>query len=111
MNPIDVRRDDEAITWTWEDGSETRWTDQQLRSACPCATCREKKRAESKTTPTPAGKSMGLPMLSIAEARPTRVTELNPAGNYAYNIRFSDGHHSGLYTLQVLHEGPPRKGS
>jgi DUF971 family protein len=66
--------------------------------ACPCATCREKKRAE---TAKPKGL---LQVLSAAETVPLAVTQMRPVGNYAYNITFSDGHSSGLFTMELLRE-------
>jgi DUF971 family protein len=29
---------------------------------------------------------------------------MKPVGNYAYSIDFSDGHNTGLYTLEFLRE-------
>ncbi len=40
----------------------------------------------------------------MQEARPTRVEHMRPVGNYAYNIQFSDGHDSGIYTFDYLVE-------
>ena len=105
LHPTSVHRDGRAIVWDWSDGSQTRWTPGQLRSVCPCATCREKKRAADSTRGD--GPSAMLPVLSAAEAAPLTVETLRPAGNYAYNVVFSDGHHSGLYTLALLHAGSP----
>ena len=45
--PVSIRRDgDSAIMITFDDEKEVRWTAAELRKACPCATCREKKRAD-----------------------------------------------------------------
>ena len=44
-------------------------------------------------------------MISAAEARPLKVESMRPVGNYAYNIAFSDGHNSGIFTLGMLREG------
>ncbi len=94
----------------WDDGQMTRWTAGQLRSACPCATCREKKRAgesnDDRADELESPKSLGLPVLSAAEARPLAIESMRPVGNYAYNISFSDGHSSGLFQLAMLREGP-----
>ena len=68
----------------------------ELRSVCPCATCREK-RAQP---PEPA-KGL-LPVLSLAEARPLAILGMKPVGNYAYSIAFSDGHDTGIFTLEFL---------
>jgi DUF971 family protein len=81
----------------WSDGQTRLYTFAELRQACPCATCREKRNAP----PAPAGL---LPVLSLAEARPLAILEMNPVGNYAYSIRFSDGHDTGIYTFDLLRE-------
>ena len=100
------RSDTGSIVITWDDGSETTWTPGQLRRACPCATCREKKRADDETPVKK--KSLALPVISAAEARPLRVEAMRPAGNYAYHVAFSDGHDSGLFTMAMLHDGYER---
>jgi DUF971 family protein len=82
----------------WSDGVKMDYPFGLLRKACPCATCREKKRAES-TKP----KGM-LQVLSAAETVPLAVSQMRPVGNYAYNINFSDGHSSGLFTMDLLRE-------
>jgi DUF971 family protein len=45
-----------------------------------------------------------LPVLSLAEAQPLRITAMDPVGRYAYGIHFSDGHNTGIYTLESLRE-------
>lgn len=89
----------------WSDGSRRRYTAAALRAACPCATCREKKSADE-TKPPPGSniKSSLLPVLSMQEARPTAIEHMRPVGNYAYNIEFSDGHDSGIFTFDYLIE-------
>ncbi|OYP35063.1 hypothetical protein CGZ80_13040 [Rhodopirellula sp. MGV] len=95
--PESITRDGEtAIVIQWSDGKTTRWTAAKLRAACPCATCREKKRGQSKS---PAM----LPVLSAAEAKPLTIDSMRPVGSYAYNIGFSDGHSSGLFQFSMLH--------
>ncbi len=82
----------------WSDGKRQELTVGQLREACPCATCREKR-----TEPEPA-RLGGLPVLSLSEARPLAIQGMHPVGNYAYSISFSDGHDTGIYTLDFLRE-------
>lgn len=82
----------------WSDGKKMDYPYGVLRKACPCATCREKKRAE---TAKPKGL---LQVLSAAETVPLAVTQMRPVGNYAYNITFSDDHSSGLFTMELLRE-------
>jgi DUF971 family protein len=100
--PESIARDGEsAIVIRWTDGRTTRWTAAELRAACPCATCREKKRKASQQEESQPAR--GLPVLSAAEARPLTITGMRPVGTYAYNIAFSDGHSSGLFQLEMLH--------
>lgn len=95
------RTDTGAIVIRWDDQTETVWTVWQLRKACPCATCREKKRAAAGEPAKPKG----LPVITAAEAKPLQIESMRPVGNYAYNIAFSDGHGSGLFTLAMLKAG------
>ena len=52
------------------------------------------------TTPQPGM----LPVLSMEQTKPLQITQMKPVGTYAYGIAFSDGHDSGIYTLQQLYE-------
>ena len=79
----------------WSDGEIREYSARELRQVCPCATCREKRRA-----PEPA--STMLPILTPEEARPLSIAGMLPVGNYAYSIAFSDGHDTGIYTLDFL---------
>lgn len=82
---------------TWSDGQIREYTIRELREKCPCATCREKRRAP----PPPLNM---LPVLSAAETQPLRIVGMKPTGNYAYSIDFSDGHDTGIFTLESLRE-------
>jgi len=81
----------------WSDGQVREYAVRELRDKCPCATCREKRSAP----PPPA---TSLPILSAAEAAPLRIAAMNPVGHYAYGIDFSDGHSTGIFTLESLRE-------
>jgi DUF971 family protein len=82
---------------TWSDGHIRDYALRELRDKCPCATCREKRNA-------PPPSPFQLPIISAAEAQPLRITAMKPVGNYAYSIDFSDGHNTGIYTLESLRE-------
>jgi DUF971 family protein len=82
---------------TWNNGEVREYAVRELRDRCPCATCREKRDA-------PPPPSTQLPILSASEAQPLRITGMTPVGNYAYSIDFSDGHNTGIYTLESLRE-------
>jgi DUF971 family protein len=84
-----------AIQIQWSDGCRREYLARELRDACPCATCREKRTQ-------PAQPSSLLPVLSLSEAQPLTIAGMQPVGNYAYSIEFSDGHSTGIYTLELL---------
>ncbi|MEM8677732.1 MAG: DUF971 domain-containing protein [Planctomycetota bacterium] len=81
----------------WSDGKVTQYHAVQLRQVCPCATCREQRSAP----PAPPNE---LPVITKAEAQPVQIEGMRPVGNYAYAIAFSDGHDTGIFTLEFLRE-------
>jgi DUF971 family protein len=97
--PVGLERlGQDALLIRWSDGRRRRYQVGQLRDQCPCATCREKRTAGDKRPATE------LPVLSLQEAQPLRIASMKPVGNYAYNIAFSDGHDTGIYTFESLLE-------
>lgn len=97
------RENDGSILICWDDSTQTAWTPSELRKACPCATCREKKRNAADAPARPRV----LPVISAAEARPLKIESMRPVGNYAYNISFSDGHNSGIFSFKLLKREMP----
>lgn len=75
----------------WSDGQRRFYDVAELRRNCPCATCRGH---ESIFNMKPPPNEDPSPTVSI--------TQMTPVGNYAYRIAFSDGHDTGLYTLDLL---------
>lgn len=82
----------------WSDDRKLTYKVSALRDRCPCATCREKRKAEASGPPNL------LPVLTIEEARPLKIVDMKPVGTYAYGITFSDGHDSGIFTLEQLYQ-------
>lgn len=89
--------DDRLLQIEWSDGTSRRYRIRQLRDACPCATCREKRNA-------PPPDPLSLPVLSKAELAPLTIAGMKPVGNYAYTIAFSDGHDTGIFSFELLRE-------
>lgn len=81
----------------WSDGQIREYSVRELRDQCPCASCRERRLAPPPPPTT-------LTVLSPAEARPLRIAAMTPSGRYAYSIDFSDGHDTGIFTLELLRE-------
>jgi DUF971 family protein len=93
-----------GIEIVWSDGATGSYSPRLLRDACPCATCREQR-------VQPAAPALP-PVLRAEEVAPLTIAGMKPVGQYAYSIEFSDGHSSGIYTLEYLRElGGPAVGS
>jgi DUF971 family protein len=88
--------DDGAFEIQWSDGLQQSIPPKVLRDHCPCATCLEKKIGKGDGPPAL------FPILTAAEAQPLRITAATPVGNYAYRIVFTDGHSTGVYTLEHI---------
>lgn len=81
--------DERTLAITWTDGRKDTYDVVQLRRKCPCAACIDEWTGEKRLKPE-----------SVAETvRPVRIDSV---GSYAVQIRFSDGHGTGIYTFQML---------
>jgi len=80
---------DAVLVIEWSDGTTYRYEAAELRRQCPCATCKE---AEA------AGRD------DVEATGPVTIAAVHPIGRYAYNICFSDGHETGIYTLPLLRD-------
>ena len=97
-HPIALKiSDDNRLLITFSDNATKAYRVRELRDACPCATCREKRNA-------PPADPFALPLLSKVELEPLRIHGMKPVGNYAYTISFSDGHDTGIFTFELLRE-------
>jgi DUF971 family protein len=91
---------DNRLLIDWSDGQRRQYSIRELRDACPCATCREK-RSQPKDP-------LALPMLSAVQTQPLTIARMEPVGNYAYAIAFGDGHDTGIFAFDLLrHLGQP----
>jgi DUF971 family protein len=92
--PLALRKEGDSLVIEWRDGCVAKIGWQELRDACPCATCRE----ERQKPPDP------LRILKPAELDPLAPVSMPRVGRYAYRIVWSDGHDTGIYTLDHLRE-------
>jgi DUF971 family protein len=97
--------DQQTLAIQWSDGQWQGYDVAELRRACPCAACISSavEPAPSQDRPAPA-RSENEPRARRREPvePPIRLLQMDPVGNYAYRLRFSDGHDTGIYTLEVL---------
>ena len=95
--PLVIRRSDPArVDIEWSDGTRSEFTAAALRGLCPCAQC------VSETT--------GVRMIDPGGV-PADLTQRDLAmvGNYGISMRFSDGHHTGIYTFEYLLANDPAR--
>ena len=85
---------DNRLLIDWSDGQKRSYRIRELREACPCATCREKR--------SQPADPLALPVLKQVQTQPLTIAAMEPMGNYAYSIRFSDGHDTGIFAFDLL---------
>lgn len=78
---------------TWDDGVVSRHRLDVLRADCPCAHCKGHSPEQSLN-------------LKPEQFTGVQLTDMAVVGRYAYNLVFSDGHNTGIYTLKILYELP-----
>ena len=78
----------------WSDGQRRTYSIRELRDACPCATCREKR--------SQPADPFALPVLKEVQTQPLTISAMEPMGNYAYSIHFSDDHDTGIFAFDLL---------
>ena len=89
-----------GIKIDWKDGHHSEYSLQYLRDECPCAGCT----GAHGTPPAPksSDKSGDAPFQMY---KPTlKMLAVEPVGNYAFRINWSDGHNAGIYSYDHLRE-------
>ena len=77
------------IALTWDDKLQKELWVYDLRLACPCARCIHEVTGKKLVNPANISSEISL-------------KDMQPVGNYAYRLLFSDDHDSGIYTLELL---------
>jgi DUF971 family protein len=91
--PLSLGRDGpDRLVIEWSDGHRGVYSWKHLRDNCPCAGCRE----ERDRPPDP------FRILKPTELVPLAAVSMPRVGRYAYKIVWSDGHDTGIYTLEHL---------
>ncbi len=89
--PKEIRVEDGRLRIDWADDTSSDFPFDYLRNRCPCAVCVDEWTGERKN----------LVLLPLADLRPSGI---NPVGNYAIQISWSDGHSTGIYSFRYLRE-------
>jgi DUF971 family protein len=94
LRPVALKREGDGLSIQWNDGATTTVSWRVLRKSCPCATCMDE-RAK------PTDPFRVLTAAEVAAGAPAPVA-MAPVGYYAYQIRWNDGHDTGIYPLELL---------
>jgi DUF971 family protein len=97
FQPVELKKlGEDRLQIAWSNGQVGTIPWLKLRTACPCAICVE----ERSQPPNP------LRVLKESEIPrgPLKATDIAPVGRYAYKITWNDGHNTGLFTFELLHD-------
>ncbi len=85
--PIEIRHERGAfrVVIDWDDGHESAYPADYLRSWCPCAMCQGH-----------------MPQTKYLDLRGQELLGLEAVGNYALSLTWKDGHSTGIYTFRFL---------
>jgi DUF971 family protein len=91
IRPTDIKlhQNSRVLEITFEDGRHFHLPCEYLRVYSPSAEVR--------------GHGPGQEVLQVGKER-VNITQIEPVGNYAVRLVFTDGHQTGLYSWEVLYE-------
>ncbi len=91
------RRDPTKVEIDWSDSRRSVFSAAELRRLCPCAGCVSELTGEQLLDPR------SVPDDLVHE-------DVHLVGNYGIGVRFSDGHHTGIYTFDQLRKHAAAEG-
>ena len=74
-----------TVRIAWDDGHASVFGEEYLRGYCPCALCQ--------------GHGAQRRFVTVPGAK---LSEIRGVGNYAIELRWEDGHSTGIYTFEYL---------
>ncbi len=89
--PKEILEDNGKLKIVWTDGSDTVLPFDFLRNHCPCAVCVDEWTGDRK-------------QLVLLLPSNFRAVKIDPVGNYAIQISWSDGHNTGIYSFRSIKE-------
>jgi DUF971 family protein len=94
-----------GIEIDWKDGHHSSYGVEYLRDWCPCATCAGTHGTEPRPKTSLASGAATAPANPFQMYKPKeRMRSLEPVGNYALRIVWSDGHDAGIYSYSHLRQ-------
>ena len=89
---IRVDRAEGWLEMDWADDGILCVSLSDVRKACPCALCRDMRTKQDEQ----------LQMITADQTPSVDLSDVIPVGNYAIQIRWIDGHDTGIYTYSYL---------
>jgi len=94
LEPADMERDENRLAIVWKDGHRSTYSFDELRRACPCATCRTERES--------AAAAGGLRVVSSNAPVHAALSDVQWVGWYAFRFGWEDGHDTGIYSFEYL---------
>jgi DUF971 family protein len=95
MRPVDLQHIGDELAIKWDDASESFISLKKLRRACPCAECKGERDVMGNLYKGPE-----RPLTALA----FQLRGLNLVGSYGVQPSWADGHSSGIYPFEYLHQ-------
>ena len=91
MTPIKLKvYKNKSLIIVWNDKKESNIDLKLLRSVCPCATCNSERESRNRTY---------IPLFLTNQLT---IDAIEIVGNYAIQIKWKDGHSTGIYEFSFL---------
>ena len=91
MQPLRLKVIDDIILYVqWDDKTESTLSLHKMRVMCPCATCVTSRLNQSDS------------YIPILLSNQLAVQGIEIMGNYAFKIKWKDGHNTGIYEYSLL---------
>jgi DUF971 family protein len=100
LKPTEISEfSDTTLLIIWNDGHESLYLYEDLRNACPCASCSGSRKSGGK------GKSAFKKTIPIGiKSTSIRPYEIEDIGLYAIRFKWNDRHETGIYTFEFLRD-------
>ena len=88
--PVEIgRANQHDVKIRWPDGHESVYPARELRLQCPCAGCVDEVTGQ-------------VVVVTSSVPQDVHPLKIDLVGRYAITIPWSDGHHTGIYTFELL---------
>ena len=88
--PVEIgRANQHDVRIKWQDGHESVYPARELRMSCPCAGCVDEMTG-------------ALRIIGTSIPQDVHPLKVELTGRYALTVHWSDGHHTGIYSFELL---------